>query len=305
MNQFGIFPRLAGMLALLGCMIPVASLASGYAPDFRWNRSQDWVPGTVPGSITGNPSADKNGNPVWFYGYTSGGDLGSANPWYEQELSPLVWDDEWWGGAGDGVWARGYKGPGADNIGTNPPIGKWAMIHDMTAHTKSSQYMPVVEWHNPVGNGAIVNVGGSFKVSWEGQYASNSPVGLVDIAIARLDASTGSIDLLYSATLVNPTEGDALSSFSTLTQPWNVSGLRLDEGDALRFTVRIRGDEHTTPFWVSLDDQSLSNIKLVSIVPEPEQFILLALGLGVLAVRLRRYGLTDRTRHDKLPITSI
>ncbi|SOD40077.1 PEP-CTERM sorting domain-containing protein [Nitrosovibrio sp. Nv4] len=293
MNILRICPPLVMAVALIGSTVPITSLANDYAPGFRWDRSEDWAPGIVPGSMAGNPAADKNGNPVWFYGYTSGGELGSSNPWYAQQLSPMVWDDEWWGGSGKGLWARGYNGPGADNVGTNPPIGKSAMVHDLTAHTMSSEYMPVVEWRNPVGDGAIVDVGGSLKATWEGHYTDNSPMGLVDIAVARLDASEGSFELLYSATLANPTEGGALSSFSTITQPLGISDVRLDEGDTLRFTARLRGDEHTTPFWLLLDDQG-TDIRLVSSVPEPEQFILLALGLGVLAARLRRKDLTGR-----------
>lgn len=71
----------------------------------------------------------------------------------------------WWGGSGQGLRARGYNGSGADNVGTNPPIDRFSMAHDLTAHTLSSNYIPVIEWRNPVGNGAIVNVGGSLTVN--------------------------------------------------------------------------------------------------------------------------------------------
>src|SRR5688572_22780986 len=123
MNKLRTCPQLVmivAIVALIGSMMPKSSQASDYAPGFRWDRSEDWVPGTVPGSTAGNPAADKNGNPVWFYGYTTGGELGSANPWYAQELSPQVWSDGWLTGY-PGLWARIYKGPGADNMGTAPP----------------------------------------------------------------------------------------------------------------------------------------------------------------------------------------
>ncbi|SOD40078.1 PEP-CTERM sorting domain-containing protein [Nitrosovibrio sp. Nv4] len=296
MNKLRTCPQLVmivAIAALIGSTMPTASQASDYAPGFRWDRSEDWVPGTVPGSTAGNPAADKNGNPVWFYGYTTGGELGSSNPWYAQQFSPLVWNDQINVGGGQGVWARVYNGPDTHIINTDPLIGKWSLAHSLTEYIQSAEYMPVVEWRNPVGDGAIVDVGGSLKATWEGHYTDNSPMGLVDIAVARLDASEGSFELLYSATLANPTEGGALSSFSTITQPLGISDVRLDEGDTLRFTARLRGDEHTTPFWLLLDDQG-TDIRLVSSVPEPEQFILLALGLGVLAARLRRKDLTGR-----------
>lgn len=291
MNIPKLLPRLVGLLALLGSIIPAASQATNYTPGFEWNRSQDWIPGTIPNSTAGNPSVDKNGNPVWFYGYSSGGELGSENPWYAQKLSPLIWDDDWRGSTSGGVWARGYNGPEGDNIDTNPPIAKWAMTHDLSKVTLSAAYVPVVEWQNPVGDGAIINVGGSLLVSWEGIYNENSPAGAVDIAVARMDASAGSAELLYSTTLTNPAEGGPLL-WPDIPPPeirntWGVGGLRMDEGDTLRFSLRMRGDEIDPPLWALLDDQS-TTITLVSKVPEPEQYILLALGLGVLAARLRR-----------------
>ncbi|SEP35770.1 PEP-CTERM sorting domain-containing protein [Nitrosovibrio sp. Nv6] len=297
MNILRICPQLAMAVALIGSTVPITSLANDYAPGFRWDRSEDWVPGAVPGSMAGNPAMDKNGNPAWFYGYTSGGELGSSNPWYAQQFSPLVWNDQVNVGGGQGVWARVYNGPDTNIINTDPLIDKWSMAHSLTEYIRSAEYMPVVEWRNPVGDGAIVDVGGSLKATWEGHYTDNSPMGLVDIAVARLDASEGSFELLYSTTLSNPTEGSALSSFSTITQPLGISDVRLDEGDTLRFTARLRGDEHTTPFWLLLHDEG-TDIRLVSSVPEPEQFILLALGLGVLAVRLRGRNLTDRARRQ-------
>lgn len=265
MNRLNMFPLLARMLFLLGSILPYISFATEYAPGFSWHRNYDWIPGSVPGSSIGNPSSDKNGNPSWFYAYTIGDDINSANAWYRQELSPMVWDDVWFGGSGAAVWARGYNKPEGDNVDTNPPISKWTMIHDVSERTKSAKYMPVVEWRNPVGDGAIINVGGFFKLSWKGYYTDNSPDGLVDVAVALKNASTGSIDLLYSATLANPSEGGALSSFSAITtEPWKISNLHLDKDDALRFTVRLRSDEDTTPFWIMLDDQSTS-IELVGI----------------------------------------
>ncbi|MDN5880903.1 MAG: PEP-CTERM sorting domain-containing protein, partial [Nitrosospira sp.] len=182
-----------------------------------------------------------------------------------------------------------------------PPIAKWAITHDLSKETFSAAYIPVAEWRNPVGDGAIVNVGGSLLLTWEGMYTENAPAGTVDVAVARMDASTGFAELLYSTTLTNPAEGGELLWPGISDAPpveirnaWGATGVRMDEGDTLRFTLRLRGDEADPALWALLDDQSTS-ITLTSVVPEPEQFILLTLGLGVLAMRLRRRnGLTNR-----------
>lgn len=67
------------IVAFIGSTISAACLASDYAPGFLGDRSEAWIPGTIPGSAAGNPAEDKNGNPVWFYAYTAGGYLGATN----------------------------------------------------------------------------------------------------------------------------------------------------------------------------------------------------------------------------------
>jgi hypothetical protein len=207
----------------------------------------------------------------------------------------MVWDDVWANSTAGGVWARAYNGPFQNNIGTNPPIGKWAMTHDLSAETMSAIHVPVVEWRNPVGDGAIINVRGSLPVTWQGMYPENSPPATVDVAVARMDASTGSFDLLYSATLTNPFEGGTLlwpgvpdAPVAEIKSPLNLTGVHMDEGDTLRFTLRMRGDEADPPLWALLGDHADITLTSVSAVPEPEQYALLALGLGLLALRLRR-----------------
>ena len=51
---------------------------------------------------------------VWSFDYVNGGGtLGSANPWYDEPVIPLVWDANWFGTAGAWVvmmltWSSAY-----------------------------------------------------------------------------------------------------------------------------------------------------------------------------------------------------
>jgi hypothetical protein len=91
-----------------------------------------------------------------------------------------------------GVWARDYYGPEVqNNIGANPPIDRYTIWHDLSEHTDSYEYASAVDWVNPVGDGAILNMSGSFRFLWEGHFTTGSPLAPVEGVLARFDASSG------------------------------------------------------------------------------------------------------------------
>jgi len=79
--------------------------AGVYQDDFyRWNRYQEWTPGTTVGSTAGNPDDDHHyGRPTWRYEYVTADNtqgLTSATPWYKNSASLLQWDNNFGGAAG-------------------------------------------------------------------------------------------------------------------------------------------------------------------------------------------------------------
>lgn len=258
----------------------LSAAAQTYSPGVTWHRSSDWIEGTLPGSTLGNAAVDSYGSPVWRYGSLTGGSLTSTDPWFENASTLMVWDDAWWGGGVGGVWARGYNGPGADNVGANPPIDRNRMFHDLSAKTLSSEYVPTIDWVNPAGNGAIVNIGGEFRFNWEGHFADGSPAAPVEAVIAKFDASAGKYEVIWSGEASNPTAGGGLSADSKVAIPLAFSGLRFDEGDSLRFSFRGLSETSEVPLWVGAQDAFF--MRLVAVVPEPSEYILLAGGLALL-----------------------
>jgi len=277
--------RGAVLLAVL--LNSLSAGAVGYEPNDLWHRSVDWVPGALPGSTTGNASPDQNGNPVWRYSWVQGGGFGEANPWYKNDSTLMVWDDSWWG-AGIPTWARAYKGPGADNINTNPPINQYRLYQDMSDFTFSWDYMPVVDWINPVGDGAIVNIGGRVKFVWEGGYrTTGSPTAPIDAVLSKYDASSASYVDLWAGSYSNPTAGGALSSASLVDIPVSIAGVQFDQGDWLRISFKVLSGSDNGHLWIGMQDALV--VRLVAVVPEPAESALLASGLVALAIGMKRF----------------
>lgn len=258
-----------------------------YSIGSKWHRSLDWVPGSNVGTSIGNAAPDSAGNAVWQYGVLTGDAIDSTNPWYKNTASKMVWDDEWWGRVpSSGVWARAYNGPSANNDGANPPIDRYGMIHDLSQVTHSYEYTSAIDWLNPVGNGAVVNISGSFSFTWQGQFQDNSPSAGLEAVIARYDLSIDDYQILWAGNYLNPTFGHALSDASKINVPVTLTGIRFDEGDFLRFTFRGLDGPSDTPLWLGAGDAFV--IKLVSVVPEPQFYIMLLAGLVVLSIGIRR-----------------
>lgn len=288
--RFGVRSQVALAIFVAFGVSPVASVeAADYAPGYLWNRSQNWSGGVTPGSTVGNPDDDTLGNPVWVHETTSGGQLGSANPWYAQESELMVWDNYWYGNGGQPVWARGFAGQEtspAQNLNINPPITRYALTHDVSVDFYSWQYVPQIRWQNPVGNGAIVNIftyaGHPLIVEWAGGNGT-SPDLDAEFAIAKYDASSAAYELLYSQSLVNPLPGSRNPPFPQASISFRINNVRFDAGDSLVYSLRIAGDGPSGLNWVNLYDHPLY-MRLVSVVPEPSSAILLIGGLSVFGV---------------------
>ncbi|MCK4659135.1 MAG: hypothetical protein KAV82_06395, partial [Phycisphaerae bacterium] len=202
-----------------------------------WDRSEDWVPGTTHGSTAGNPANDSYGNPVWSYEWAQGGALGSGTPWYAQPPTLLVWDDDWFE-HGVGCWAR------ADNA--CPPISG-----GLTQCLSSSawNYVPLVRWANPMGDGFQLDIEGVLTVMWSGQNGVGSPCD-VDVVIAHADVSAGTTIPLYAVTASKPTPGDSVGD--TVDLPVQLDDVVVDAGDSIVFTFRTRVSIQNR--WNYLDD---------------------------------------------------
>ncbi len=96
--------------SILGLMAASAASAQYVAGDI-WNRSTDWVDGTVQGSTENNPGPDFAGNAVWYYEHVSGQGFDSQNPWYSQSSELMTWDTAWYN-IGYGAWTVGDEKPG-------------------------------------------------------------------------------------------------------------------------------------------------------------------------------------------------
>lgn len=271
----------ASLLAVVG-----STSAASYSPNYVWQRWLDWTPGAVAGSTAGAIDDDLNGGAAWRYGYLSGGAFDSANPWYSQNSQLAVWDDEWWGSNVGGVWARNYFGPGATNDNANPPIDRYTMWHDVSASTHSYAYTSAIDWLNPVGDGAILNISGKLTFQWFGHFSDDSPLVPIEGVVVKYDASTDSFQTLWSGRVTNPTVGSAFSALSTVEVPITFVGVRFDEGDYLRFTLRADTPESQVPMWLGMRDGMY--MRLVSVVPEPSIASMLLVGLAAVGLRCRR-----------------
>lgn len=271
-----------GLKALLGALLMAPGVHAGavaldYAPGFVWDRSADWVLGSVEGSTLGNAAPDKKGNPVWRYEWTTGGDLDSANPWYLQQKNLMTWD--YWNPPGPPVeqlWSR------ADNL--EPKITQWLLTHSRSETWYSWEYQSVVRWINPAGDGTIVNITGNPRLVWEGH--GGSPDVDIDVVLVKKDESEQTVELLYAETLSNPTPGITSSS---MYLPMSFSNERFDAGDSVFLTLRSRTAPSPQVSWILLLDDI--KITYVTSVPEPTETALLtagAIAVGAVVRRRRR-----------------
>jgi hypothetical protein len=244
-----------------------ASVALGTAAqaDQIWQRSVDWVPGTA-GSISGAPGP--SGPAVWIYEYTSsGGDLGSASPWYTQTSTPMTWDTNWWG-TGTGVWSAGDE--------LSPPVDRNRMAHNVAKTAMGN--VPLSRFVNPTNTSTVFDLSGLLKVTWDGVAGVGYPT-TVDVIIGKQNASHTSTTLLLSTTVVKPNNFASVRDFINI--PVILDDVTLAAGESI--IISHRGRQSVTPGgWIHLDD----NI-VISAIPAPGAAALAGLG-GLLAMRRRR-----------------
>lgn len=275
------------MLKLKRALLPAALLAvfaslpaaqaADYVPGFVWDRSDDWVAGPQVGWTTGNPAPDKLGNPVWSYEYTSGGPIGSANPWYLAEKHAMIWDH--WDPAGptpEDLWVR------ADNL--EPKINRTTLSNSRSLRWNSWEYQSLVRWINPVGDGTIVDITGSLRVDWAGWGVS--PDVDVDVIIGFKDFSSNTLTLLFERTVQNPTPGLPNPPFPRVIMPLGIHSLRMDAGDSLLVSLRAKTAPSELDSWIVMYDDV--KIRYVTTVPEPAQWSMFAGGLILVGVLARR-----------------
>jgi hypothetical protein len=259
--------RTAFFVSITFIASPVFSYESGYV----WDRSTDWSGGSIPGTTAGNPDDDSRGNPVWLAEYTTGGEgLSSDTPWYLQKKTLMVWDDEWWpNGAGSGRWAKEYLGDGVDN-NINPPIGRYGMSHDLSPRKSAWEFVPVVSWVNPLTESALIKIGGSFDLLWEGR--NGSPNLDIEVVFVKF-SSDGAQEVLYSHVFQNPNPNVYNHPFPQVTENISVSDFVVRPGDLISFSARAANAPLSSPDdkWILFrDDIKLTYIQAyVPAVPEP------------------------------------
>lgn len=204
----------------------------------RWNRRETWMDGMQAGGFEGNPGADSLGMEAWRLEYVQGKDLASAKPWYRQGGARLVWDDN--GFTGEGVWSR------SDD--SWPAVTREALVHSLMS-VEAAQRAPVVRWLAPA-DGMMVDLLGSLRVRWTGKEDMGSPVD-VDVVVAVLDASTGTVSPLQSWTVSKPSPGDSRGDEVALDLA--VTNAAVDLGDEILVSARGRASLGLER-WIELKD---------------------------------------------------
>jgi hypothetical protein len=250
----------------VAAFVPVCPALAGEVK--TWNRDSDWHPGLTPGSTVGNPAPGSIGPLAWRYESTSGGPLGSVNPWYTQPRTLLKWDDQWWA-TGQGAWA------GNDDI--SPAVMQDRIIHNL--HTSTYANIPVVSWINTMGDGTLVDISGSMRLRWTGGGGVGFPVD-VDLVLARQNILTGATTLLYAQTLSKPTPSPSVEEEMLI--PFDFADVSFDQNDTLILTHRGREAFGPLGMWVTVFDQGMT----VTLVPTPGAVT--AIGMAGLALTRRR-----------------
>lgn len=213
-----------------------------------WNHCTEFVfpPGSAAGTTQGNPGPDSLGNLVWFHEYvTTGGALGSANPWYDEPASLLVWDPSWFGSTGKWVVGNDFGteigAAGATHIYGCSSLGCWF------------SYCPVRRWENLTGQALSLDVRGAPRIEWSGINNVAGPVD-VDMVVALRPAGSSMSTILVSTTVSKPTPGSSSNEY--LTVPVDLQGIVVAPGDSIVIAHRARNGV-TQNRWITLVDDLL------------------------------------------------
>lgn len=249
-NPSSSLPRwvLTRLAYLTGAILVPVGLGSAQTAPSVWNRCADWIdqPDSFAGTTFGNPSPDSDGNPVWNYEYvTTGGPLGSADPWYEEQAVPLVWDPAWFGQSGSGAWVV------SNDFGTAVRNSNMAHVYGCNGSSCWTEFKPIARWQNATAESFSLDIRGSLVLSWSGLNNVASPMD-VDVAIAFRRANTGSTTLLHASTQAKPTPDSIAES---LAVPIDLNAA-IAPGDELLVSLRaVSGVSDNR--WVTLVDDLL------------------------------------------------
>ncbi|MFM1943956.1 MAG: hypothetical protein RI897_2938 [Verrucomicrobiota bacterium] len=202
-----------------------------------WNRFDDWDNGLGSATFSGNPDDDRFGFRTWQADYVQGGALDEANPWFTQHGARMVWDNSWFGGTA--LWARGND--------LSPLVSSTGSTHVLSS-AELWNHIPVIRWIAPVELGSV-DVVGRLRIRWSGSGGVGSPVD-VDVVVALLDLSAGTVTPLLSTTVSKPTAGDSIGDEVLLNV--DLRNVLASQGDEVIVTHRARQAKSSR--WIDLID---------------------------------------------------
>lgn len=246
----------------------VVATSANAGNGFTWQRTADWIPGTAAGGTANNPGPGAGGTTVWQYEWTSGGGLGSSNPWYSQPTNLMSWDPVWYD-TGLGVWSAG------DNA--SPPIMSNRLVHNV--HESVVSKVPIVRWRAPVGSINDLGIAGSLTVNWNGMNGLGLPVD-VDVVVAKQNATQTATTVLFSTMVSKPNPFPSVGD--SVIIPINLQNIVLNQGESIIISHRGHHGFHPTGAWVNMYD----NLVINTSIPAPGSLAML--GLGALAMGRRR-----------------
>jgi hypothetical protein len=199
-------------------------------------------PPSAAGTTQGNPAPDSAGNLVWHYDYIQGGDgLGAPNQWFEGPLIPLVWDDTWYGGTPG--WAV------SDDFG--PVVKELTSTHQFQQPPGGwHAYAPVLRWRNVTNQSFAIDISGSLRLGWSGDFNQTFPAD-IDVVVAHRSGATGALTTLLTRTVAKPTQNNVNESTELDVALPNVA---IAPGDDLLLTHRARSTSLSS-CWVNLTDR--------------------------------------------------
>ena len=216
LQGLGVLSKGCVLIATIVAGLVTAPASAGYVTGFQWVRSTDWTPGTVNNSALGNPDGDAMGNPTWYYERSLGGNLASANPWYAQPRTPLIWR------TGLQQWRAGTQDE-------SPVVGSLNMAQADINFTFDS---PIARWQNPTGSALVVDIGVDTDVV---SFRHDANSTQLELAIVKMSGSTFTV--LWSDTTIAPNNGVIQPG-----GPVTLQNVSLGANDALLFTYRNKLD---------------------------------------------------------------
>ncbi len=227
---------------VLAFSLGIAGVASSQTLPYCWDRSMEWrvLPASAVGTTQGNPGPDSFGNLVWQNEYvTTGGGLGSANPWYLEPATKCVWDDSWFGQAGGWVVS--------DDFGVN--INQFGGIDSYGTSGVWFQYKPIVRWINTTGQPFSLSISGTLRIGWRSSSGSAGPMP-TDVVIAHKQ-SAGAANVLFGSTVDKPSSSTA-EEFIDL--PVSIPDFSIAAGDEIIVSIRASSMSSAPGRFISFAD---------------------------------------------------